>query len=567
MLTQLRLHNIAIVAQADVTFDGGFTVITGETGSGKSVMIESIALAFGQKVSPKSILRHGESRGLVELHFSRLPKLPSGLCEQLGLEEQPSELLLTREFSTTTSRYRVDGVPVTGDLVQQLRPYLVDLHGQHELTSLFQPDHHRKLLDCLGNSDFQTLKQDYKTLHHTWRHTCQEITRLEAERAEVLKQRDFYQFQFEALQKAELTDGEEDTRLRTQLNKLKQGEALAHLCQQTENTLLTGNDGSVIEALETLGQAYRQQAATGDAEFGQFQEQLAAAISQLREVADGVIRYGDSLTLTAEDLDAAVERLDVLERIRRKFGPTLEAAITERDRLGQWLQSADDTNDDIELLTLKAQKQEHQLREWADQLTKHRQGLAEQLTGGIQTQLAELALPAATFEVAVAVLTRLEGPPKLTEHGQDKVDFTFSANPGEPLRPLQQVASGGELSRVLLALKVLVAAQANVPTLVFDEIDTGISGPTARAVAAKLQRMAETGVQVLCITHQPLVAAAGQHHIHVEKTFTDDTVSVGIRPLAADQRKQLLVRLTTGLDATDTNLTAALSEKLALQPS
>lgn len=559
MLSHVRLQNIAIVEAADVSFEDGFTVITGETGSGKSVMIESIALAFGQKASPKDILRHGSQKGLVELHFARLTKLPSSLLNQIGHESPPDELLLSREFSSSTSRYRIDGVPITADVVQQLRPYLVDLHGQHELTSLFQSDHHRHLLDCLGSETFANLKQQYKHLYQEWRRLTATIQRLEAEKAEVLKQRDFYQFQFDELKKAELTDGDEDERLRQQLGQMKQGEALAELCQQTDETLLSGQDASVIEALESLDQAYRKQAAKGDNEFDTFHEQLAKAITQLRELADGVVRYGESLTLTADDLDKAVERLDLLERIRRKFGPTLETAITERDRLGQWLQQADDANDDIELLTLKAQKHESQLQLWSTQLHEQRQALASQLTEGIQTQLSELALPAATFSVNVESLNNLN------EHGSDLVQFTFSANPGEPLRSLQDVASGGELSRVLLALKVLVAHHANVPTLVFDEIDTGISGPTARAVAGKLQKMAATGVQVLCITHQPLVAAAGQHHINVEKTLHASSVEVTIKPLTPEERKRLLVRLTTGLDATDNDLTSSLSDQLALK--
>ncbi len=549
MLSSVSVHNIAILDEVSVEFQPELTVITGETGSGKSILIESIALAFGQKISPKTILRHGTERGFVELQFTHVPTLPAKLVEALGLDSQPDELVIRREFSPTTSRYRVEGTPVTADVASQLRPYLVDLHGQHDLTSLFEPEHHRKLLDSLGDNDFQSTLAEHKTIYGQWRLLQRQIEAIHTQRAEFEKQQEFFKFQYNELKAANLGDAEEDHTLRDQLARMKNAEHVITACDNTQQALLYGTDssGSMVDALENLGGQYRKLSASGEADFDAYHQRLSNLTAELRTLADDVAKTQHAVSLSPAELDTAVERLDTLEKIRRKFGPTLHHAIAERDRLAGLLGDAEDSDDELALLEQQAGKLARQLDGLSATLSATRQTLAKQLADDMTPQLKELALPAARFDVMVAPTTHRH------EHGSDAVEFGFSANPGEPIRPLQAVASGGELSRVLLGLKVLAARHAHVGTLVFDEIDTGISGPTAKAVANKLKALAAHGLQVLCITHQPLVAAAGQHHLHVEKQLHDNHVTVIVHTYHGndDARRAILATLTTGEATTD----------------
>ncbi|MDH4379475.1 MAG: DNA repair protein RecN [Vampirovibrionales bacterium] len=541
MLQRIQLTNIAIIDALDVSVPTGFTVITGETGSGKSILVESIALAFGRKVSPKEVLRTGTTKGSVELTFSAKHPAIGEILKAVQLEsvlDDGPELVLTREFSETTSRYRLNGVAITGDVASQLQPWVVDLHGQHELTSLFKSDQHRHYLDCIGDDAHQGLRGQVAGLYKTWQQAQKAYDAYIAQREQVAQQRSFWEFQFQELNNAKLTDAEEDTRLKTQLDGLKQAEAAQSLLAELQ-ALLHGDSDS--GGLLPLSEAFRTTVGRLPNGVGDTLVTAATQLSQhIRDVSalsDGLER--DIAPLEAAALDAAIERLDLLERLKRKHVKPLSALIDERDRLEKLLNQAEDDDADAELLQRKAAKAQHQFQALCSDLTQSRLVLAQRLTESVQGELADLALPHGRFSTALSVAMP-------SEQGLDAVGFQFSANPGEPLRPLQDVASGGELSRVLLALKVLLAGNAGVPTLVFDEIDTGISGPTARAVAERLYRLGQA-VQVVCISHQPIVAAYGQTHWHVSKAFVNNSVSVGVAALTGDDRKRVLAQLASGV--------------------
>jgi DNA repair protein RecN (Recombination protein N) len=557
MLKQLLIKNIAIIESLSLDFKAGLTVITGESGSGKSILLDAIALAFGARVSPREVLRNGAERGQVELLFdlgklTENPEFQAFLAGQgIALNPDETELLLSRELTMGGSRSRINGVPVPREVLEQLRPWVIDLHGQHELTSLFHRDSQRAYLDALGGSEVAYCKRQVAAAYDEWLSLRQQLENLERNREQIEQQRDFMVFQLQELQAADLTNPDEDVETKQAIETLAHAEKLIQVALQGAAALCEGDaqGPAMLDQLSRLEKRLNE-GARHDPFLEALAERLQGAVAELRELAAELSRYADRVEANPQRLAELTERLDLLEKLKRKYGPTLAAAIQKRAELEEALETIELGAQNADALKAALQDKEARLESLCRKLSELRLQAATNLKTRLMEQLQVLALPAAAFDI------RFE-PTPCSRHGAENVEFLFSANPGEPLRPLAKVASGGELSRFLLALKVLTAENDGLLTLIFDEIDTGISGPTAKAVAEKLAELS-LHLQVLTITHQPMIAAMGRQHWHVEKMLIaspegQEGVTVMVQALEENESERLKVlsRLVSGFETGD----------------
>jgi DNA repair protein RecN (Recombination protein N) len=590
MLKRLSIRNIAIIDALDLDFEDGLTVITGESGSGKSILLDAVALAFGARVSPKEALRAGCARGQVELlfelgHWREHADFRAFLLGQ-GVDVPPedTEILLSRELTSGGSRSRINGTPVGRETLEALRARMIDLHGQHELTSLFRAERQRACLDGYGRNatgkrdilqntaderespskglprneaageTLASLKRTVAVAYDEWKTLKQRHDVLIASRSERLRQRDFLVFQLNELQEADLRDVDEDIEARRELDLLSHAEKRLRVAARS--AMLLSEGGSVEESssalLDQLSQLEKHLAegTNYDPGLDALLTQVQGAHAELKAVAGELVRYADRVEMSPERLAALTDRLDVLEKLKRKYGPALRDVLATRDRLAEELDALEHAEQDAETLDAAVAEAEVRLANASRRLGDVRRAVAEDLKAALLVQLRSLSMSGVSFDVAFT-------PTAYGPDGMEEVTFLFSANPGEPLRPLAKVASGGELSRFLLAMKVLTAENDGLLTLVFDEIDSGVSGPTAKALAEKLATLSRR-LQVLAITHQPVIAAMGRRHLHVEKHVQrseagEESVRVAVQSLdpGGEERLSVLSRLASGMETSD----------------
>jgi DNA repair protein RecN (Recombination protein N) len=557
MLKQLLIKNIAIIEALELKFQQGLTVITGESGSGKSILLDAIALAFGARVSPRDILRSGCERGQVELVFDTHNLLEQEAFREfmaaqgVALLSDETELLLSRDFTMGGSRSRINGIAVTREVLERLRPWLIDLHGQHELTSLFQRDKQRAYLDATGGSVVASLKRQVAEAYDAWAALKSQWDKLSRNRQELERQRDFLVFQLSELNEAQLNTEDEDVQARQELDILSHAEKLIRVSAQGSVMLSEGavQSPAVLDQLAQLQKTLGEGAAY-DPQLESILERLQGAYAELQSIASDLSRYSDRVETNPQRISDLADRLDLLEKLKRKYGANLGEVIAKRNQLAQDLEALETGEQNLEALEAAIAEKEGSLALISAELSDVRLALAQDLKGDLLGQLQGLAMPGVSFDVMFI-------PSHYSREGREEVEFLFSANPGEALKPLAKVASGGELSRFLLAMKVLTAGTDGLLTLVFDEIDSGISGPTAKAVAEKLAGLSKE-LQVLAITHQPMIAAMGLQHWHVEKRMLQsaagaESVLVQVEALDRDEnrRLQVLTRLVSGADTHD----------------
>lgn len=578
MIRLLRLENIAVFERVSVPFGPGLTILTGEAGSGKSLLIDALGWAFGAPVSARDILRTGTSSGRVELTLA----IPSAVnatdedgeddavlaenalaqvrtfLEENGIELAPdeTELLISREFTAASSRSRINGTPVNRQLLETLRGWLLEIQGQHALTGLFRKSVQRENLDALGGSDMAVLRAEVAEVYQGWLATRQHIQTIEENRQQRLQRLDFVRFQLQELEEAELSDPDEDAQVRQELQRLQNAESLL---QGAAKTLALmggddsgyGEDAACVETLLAKALKSFQDPARLDGTAGPLNERLISLLEETKALVSDLARYHDRLEVRPDKIQELGDRLDRLERLKRKYGPTLADVLATRDQLANESDTLDQDDRTLEALKATLNQQEAAMKSLLGRLTAERKTLSAQLETRMTSLLRELAMPSARF--AVQLLATDWGP-----LGAEEVEFLFSANPGEDLRPLAKIASGGELSRVLLALTALMAHEGQARTYVFDEIDTGTSGATAQSIAAQLFRLSRSGCQVIVVTHQPIVAAAADQHLHVSKRViagADEGLERASTQVAIlndeSTRLEVLSRLASGLEGSD----------------
>ncbi|MBY0404341.1 MAG: AAA family ATPase, partial [Cyanobacteria bacterium] len=407
----------------------------------------------------------------------------------------------------SSNRFRFNGVPVTRDIMEGLRSFLLDFHGQHELTGLFQKSVQRDFLDGLGGGELQTLKQSVSSCYSRWQQAKKAYQENQTAQQAFEAQRDFLQFQCNELEGAELKDPDEDVTLQSTLDRLTHLERLQGFTQQSIQWLVEGEWEKTPAISDALGKVQKAlgEAARLDASLMPFTEEVTRLVEDTKAIANALSHYHESLEGNPQALSHLVDRLDQLEKLKRKYGPTLPEVLATFEKIQETLATQDQFQNQLESLKATVDLEETVLSRLCIELTQKREALAIELASSLVKELQALSMPKVQFQVTIT-------PKALGADGKDDIGFLFSANPGEDLRPLAKVASGGELSRVLFGLKVLTAGSTTLDTgsstLLFDEIDTGMSGMALRSVGERLRLLSQSR-QVFVITHQPLVAAMG----------------------------------------------------------
>ncbi len=550
MLELLHIENIAIIEAADIEFAPGFNALTGETGAGKSIVIDSLSAVLGQRTS-RELIRTGADKAFVSAAFSgTVPEL----TETLGIQpEADGTLLLQREIQTDGKNVcRVNGRPVTVGQLRALGARLLNIHGQHDGQQLLDEEQHIVYLDSFGR--VESLAITYAEKYKNFTDIRRQIGALQMDEAEKARRVDTLQYQIEELRRAKLTPGEEEE-LTARRGMLRNAEKFLDAVAGADYAL--NGDDSGGGALSALRQA--QDALGGvrhlDDAFGQLYERLGEAYSEVYDIAATVEDKRGELDVSPGELDRVESRMDLLYRLKKKYGATVEDMLDYQARCEAELAQIEDAGDTLARLEQALSKAEKEARQAAQALSDARKAAADRLTAQILTELQQLDMGKIRFAVDFA-----EKP--LDSDGMDAVRFLMSANVGEELRPIHKIASGGELARIMLAMKNVLSEQDHVGTMVFDEVDTGVSGRAAQKVAEKMARISRRK-QVLCVTHLPQLAAMADTHFSVEKGERGGRTYTEVRRLDREQRRRELARLTGGSHVSQTMLDGA--EELLVQ--
>lgn len=550
MLELLHIENIAIIEAADIEFAPGFNALTGETGAGKSIVIDSLSAVLGQRTS-RELIRTGADKAFVSAAFSgTVPEL----TETLGIQpEADGTLLLQREIQTDGKNVcRVNGRPVTVGQLRALGARLLNIHGQHDGQQLLDEEQHIVYLDSFGR--VESLAITYAEKYKNFTDIRRQIGALQMDEAEKARRVDTLQYQIEELKRAKLKPGEEEE-LTARRGMLRNAEKFLDAVAGADYAL--NGDDSGGGALSALRQA--QDALGGvrhlDDAFGQLYERLGEAYSEVYDIAATVEDKRGELDVSPGELDRVESRMDLLYRLKKKYGATVEDMLDYQARCEAELAQIEDAGDTLVRLEQALSKAEKEARQAAQALSDARKAAADRLTAQILTELQQLDMGKIRFAVDFA-----EKP--LDSDGMDTVRFLMSANVGEELRPIHKIASGGELARIMLAMKNVLSEQDHVGTMVFDEVDTGVSGRAAQKVAEKMARISRRK-QVLCVTHLPQLAAMADTHFSVEKGERGGRTYTEVRRLDREQRRRELARLTGGSHVSQTMLDGA--EELLVQ--
>ena len=544
MLELLHIENIAIIEAADIEFAPGFNALTGETGAGKSIVIDSLSAVLGQRTS-RELIRTGADKAFVSAAFSGVEP---GLTEELGIQPEPDgTLLLQREIQTDGKNVcRINGRPVTVSQLRALGTRLLNIHGQHDGQQLLDEEQHIVYLDSFGKTE--ALINAYTEKYRHFTDIRRQISALQMDEAEKARRVDTLQYQIEELKRAKLKPGEEEE-LTARRGMLRNAEKFLDAVAGADYAL--NGDDSGGGALSALRQA--QDALGGvrhlDDAFGQLYERLGEAYSEVYDIAATVEDKRGELDVSPGELDRVESRMDQLYRLKKKYGATVEDMLEYLRRCTEELAQIEDAGDTLARLEYELSGAEKAARQAANALSDARKASAERLTEQILSELRQLDMGKIRFAVDFA-----EKP--LDGDGVDTVRFLMSANVGEELRPIHKIASGGELARIMLAMKNVLSEQDHVGTMVFDEVDTGVSGRAAQKVAEKMARISRRK-QVLCVTHLPQLAAMADTHFSVEKGERNGRTYTEVRRLDREQRRQELARLTGGSHVSQTMLDGA----------
>jgi len=543
VLSLLHIENIAVIECADISFDKGFNVLTGETGAGKSIVIDAISAVLGERAY-RDMIRTGADKASVRAVFVDVPELP--WFSENGVEYD-SETIIQREvYLDGKNVCRVNGTLVTVTILRKLGIQLIDIHGQHDSASLFDESNHLRFLDdYAGNSE---LLAAYREKFEAVIQLDKEIRRMHMDESEKVRRMETLQYQIEEISKADLKSGE-DEELEQRRRVLQNAEKLSDGIHIAVECLYGGDESDGAAAL--LAQAEREIARLSrytDA-YSALHERLTDLMYQVQDIAEEARDARNDLSYSSDELERIESRLDVIHRLRRKYGASCEDILNYLTQAKVELDEITFADDHLEKLKIKKSKAEKEAWDAAVLLREGRIKTGKVLSERILKELAQLDMPKVQF---CCNLTETE----LTENGADALAFYMSANVGEALKPLSKVASGGELARIMLAMKNVLADQDSVGTLIFDEVDTGVSGRAAQKVAEKL-RSVSRNKQVLCVTHLPQLAALANTHLLIAKEERDGRTYTTVTPLDLNGRKRELARIIGGANITETTLKSA----------
>ena len=549
MLSLLHIENIAVIECADISFDRGFNVLTGETGAGKSIVIDAISAILGQRAY-RDMIRTGTTKASVRAVFTGVPELP--WFAENGVEYDPETIIQREVHLDGKNVCRVNGSLVTVSILHKLGIQLINIHGQHDSASLFDEANHLQFLDDFSGNE--ALRDAYSEQYTAVAKLRREIDRMSMDEGEKLRRMEMLRHQVAEIEKAELKAGE-DEELEARRKLLQNSEKIANGLNEAVENLYGGDDFDGAATMLGIAERALARIAKFSEDISGLHEKVADLMYQVQDVAELSREIRDDLAYSADELERIESRLDVIHRLRKKYGVTCADIIAYGEKAKKELDEIEFADDHIERLKKKLKKAEKAAWDGALELRKDRQDAAERLSARILTELAQLDMPKVQFS---CVFTELD----LQPNGADAAAFYMSANVGEALKPMSKVASGGELARIMLAMKNVLAEQDRVDTLIFDEVDTGVSGRAAQKVAEKLRAVARNK-QVLCVTHLPQIAAMGDTHLLIAKGEREGRTYTTVTPLDLEGRKAELARIIGGASITETTLKSA-EEMLAL---
>ena len=534
MIKTLSIKDFIIIDDLKLEFDKGFNVITGETGAGKSIIINAIDLAFGARAS-KEVIKSDKNRAMIELSLCIDDKFPKSFFENNGIENFGDELVVTREIAENSSRSRINGTLVTQDIIKSLREMVIDISNQHMTYTYIQPKYHITLLDSYGDNSHQNLLCSYKDTFDEYKNVLSRLQTVKDVSMKSQQQVEFLKFQIDEIEAAQIEDIEEDNKLENELNILSNIERLKELTYSAYWALY-GDDGCILDAIGKV-KTNISKAAEMDNSLGDYETEIINAQESLREISSSLRNYSEALELDEQRLDEVQQRIDVLEKIKRKYGNTLEQVLENYENFQNEYNSIEFSQEEIERLELRKTELEQLLAERADELSVSRKNIGKALGELITKELEHLDMPKVRFEISIK-------PCEYNQYGCDDIEFLISTNISEEPKPLAKIASGGEISRVMLAIKAIFAQTDNIDTIIFDEIDTGISGNACQAVAQTITRLAKSH-QIISITHQPIIAAKSDRHFYVAKT-QDEKTNVKVYTLDEKNKVKAIAVLAAG---------------------
>lgn len=553
MLTDLHVKNMALIDEAEVSFGPGLNILTGETGAGKSILIGSISLALGQKMA-KGILRKGAEEGMAELVFQVENPAVLKKLEEMDVKTEDGLLILTRKFSESRSLSRINGEACTLAKMKEVSQLLLDIHGQHEHQSLLYKDRQLAILDDYSAGEILPQRAKVEEAYHAYHKVKKDLDAYSMNAEEQQRERDFLQFEVDEIEKAALKEGEEEE-LEKQYRKLSNAKKILEALGSAYR--MTGDEG----AGDLTGQALQELESVAD--YDDSLKDMTATLEDIENLLSDFNReaseYLDNFSFSDEEFVRIEGRLDTINRLKAKYGRRAEDVLAYLDEKKKRLDELDHFEERKAKLEKEAKAAFERLNVEADTLTKLRRAWAGKLSEQIRQGLMDLNFQAVGFRIDFTGLKECQ------RNGRDEICFMISTNPGEPVKPLSGVVSGGELSRIMLAIKTLLADKDQTETLIFDEIDTGISGRTAQKVSEKMARIAKNH-QVLCITHLAQIAAMADRHFEIEKDVEGGKTVTHVKALDPGESVEELARILGGSEITQAvRSNAAEMKKLADQ--
>ncbi len=546
MLLQLNVKNFALIDDLKLDFTPGLNVLTGETGAGKSIIIGAIGLVLGDRASSEHV-RHGETRAFIEAVFDTGP-VPGSLKELLeenGVELENGEaesLILSREIMAGgRSVGRINGRAVPVSVLKKAGSYLIDLHGQHQHQSLLQPRRHLDLLDEYGGEKIRTLRSEVASLYNQLTEKQKQLERMGMDERERARKAEILWFQVREIEEADLSPQEEEELLERQ-------KVLSHAEKIMENVSLAyqriagnGDTTGLSPARDNLGEAYKmlEEAGSYDSSLQETASLVRDALSQLEEAVLELGRYQENAFFDPAELETVQNRLEEIKELKKKYGSTVQEVLSFADQCREELKELEQSEETARRLQEEIEELKERLEEGCRGLGDARREVAAALEEALLEQFKDLALEKASFSAVV------EEGDTVTSKGKENVEFMFCANPGESLKPLAKIISGGEMARVMLAIKTVLAEQDRVPVLIFDEVDAGIGGKTIQSVAEKMASLSRQR-QVLCVTHSPQIASMANHHVLLYKEEETGRTVTRACPLEGEGRKEELARMLDG---------------------
>ena len=550
MLKSIKIKNYILIDNLTLEFQDGFTAFTGETGAGKSIIISAVDVALGSKVT-KEAIKTGQDKAYIELVVTLNKNFDRQKLIDNGIDDVDGELIISREILPTSSRSRINGVLVTQDFIKEIREFLIDIHTQHQNFNYLKPKAHIDLLDSYADNDFKALLSDYKKCYGEYLDVSNSLEKAQNAVALTEQQIEFLRFQIDEITSIGVDDKEEDENLKQELELLTNAEKLKEYSYSSYWGIY-GEETNIVDALSDIKMNLVKLSQL-DSSVNPIQEEISNIQEQLKDIASRLRDYSESKEADEQRINEVQERLYDLEKLKRKYGGSLDKVIENLNQMQDELNGIDNSQENKEKLEALKQEKLSSLKILGEKLSVLRKQTAERLQKPVETELEKLDLPKVKFVIDVQ-------PCDMNENGFDKVEFLVSTNVSESPKPMSKVASGGEISRIMLALKTVFALTDDTSTVIFDEIDTGISGRAAQAVADSVCELSKYH-QVMMITHQPIVAAKAKEHFYVVKDQNAQT-EVKVYNLHGENRVKAIALLAAGeINDQSVNFAKGLLEK------